>query len=72
MLHTGGYWPVFYWTDLGGVGTYFAAANDVSQVVNLSHTKFTLTKFCAQYVLMESVTGTSEMMLLLVITSTIY
>ena len=72
MLHTGWYWPVFYCTDLGGIGTYLAAANNVSRVVNLSHTEFTLTQFCIQYMLTEVVKNTSEMTLMLVITSTVY
>ena len=72
MLHTGWYWPVLYYTDLGGVATYLAAVNDVSQVVNFSYTEFTLTQFCIQYVLMEVVKDTSEMTLMFVIASNIY
>ena len=72
MLHTGWHWPVLQCTDLGGVGTYLATANDVPQVVNLSHAEFTLTKFCVQYVLVEAIKDTLEMTLVLVIASTIY
>ena len=72
MFHTGRHWPVLYCTDLGGVGTYLAAANYVPQVINLSHTELTLTQFCIQYVLMEAVKDTSEMMLMLIIASTVY
>ena len=45
MLHTGWHWPVLHCADLGAVGTYLAAANDVPQVVNLTHAEFTFTKF---------------------------
>ena len=72
MLYTCRYGPIFYSTNLGRVGTYLAAANDVAQVVNLTHAKFTLTKFRIQYMLTKLVKDTSEMMLVLVITSTVY
>ena len=72
MLYTCRYRPIFYSTNLGRVGTYLAAADDVSQVVNLTHTEFTLTKFRVQYMLTKSVKDTSEMTLVLVITSTVY
>ena len=72
MLDTCRYGPIFYSTNLGRVGTYLAAADDVSQVVNLTHTEFTLTKFRVQYMLTKSVKDTSEMTLVLVITSTVY
>ena len=72
MLYTGWHWPVLHCADLGGVGTYLATANDVPLVVNLSHTKFTLTQFHIQYVLMQVVKDISQMMLVLVITSTVY
>ena len=72
MLHTGWHWPNFHCTDFGGVGTYLVAANDVPQVVNLSQTKFTLSQFCVQYMLIEVVKDTSEMTLVLIISSTVY
>ena len=72
MLYTCRYGPIFYSTNLGRVGTYLAAANDVSQVVNLTNTEFALTKFRVQYMLTKSVKDTSEMALVLVITSTVY
>ena len=72
MLHTGWHWPILYHANFGGVSTYRATANDVPQVVNLSHAEFILTQLCIQYVLMEVVKDTSEMMLLLVIANTIY
>ena len=72
MLYAGWYWPVLYCINLGGFGMYLAAANDVSQIVNFSHTKFTLTQFHVQYVLTEVVKDTSEMTLMPVIASTVY
>ena len=72
MLHTGWYWPVLHCADLGGVSMYSATANNVAQPVKLSHTEFTLTQFCVQYVLMEAVKDTLEMTLVHIIASTIY
>ena len=72
MLHTCWYQPVFYRTNLGRFDTYLAASNDMSQVVNLMHAKFTLTKFHIQYMFMKMVKDTPEMMLVLVIASTVY
>ena len=72
MLHTCRYWPVFYRTNLGRVGTYLAAANDMAQVVNLTHAEFTLTKFRVQYMFTKTVKDTSKMTLVLIIASTVY
>ena len=72
MLYTCWYGPIFYSTNLGRVGTYLTAANDMSQVVNLSHTEFTLTKFRVYYMLTKSVKDTSEMTLVLIIAITVY
>ena len=72
MLHTCWYWPVFYRTNLGRVGTYLAAANDVAQVVNLTHAEFTLTKFRIQYMFAKMVKDTSEMTLVLIIACAVY
>ena len=72
MLYTCWYGPVFYRTNLGRVGTYLAAANDMSQIVNLTHPEFTLTKFRIQYMFTKTVKDTSEMMLVLIIASTVY
>ena len=72
MLYIGWHWPVLYCTDFGAVGTYLTTANDVPQVVNLSQTELTLTQFHIQYVLTEVAKDTSEMILVLVIASTVY
>ena len=72
MLHTGWHWPVFYCADFGEVSMYLTTASDVPQVVNLSHTELTLTQFCVQYVLMEVVKDTVEMMHMRIIASTVY
>ena len=72
MLHTCWYQPVFYRTNLGRFDTYLAASNDMSQVVNLTHAEFTLTKFPIQNMSTKTVKDTLEMMLMLVIACTVY
>ena len=72
MLHTCWYWPAFYRTYLGRVGTYLTTTNDMSQVVNLMHAECTLTKFHIYYMFTKLVKDTSEMTLVLVIASTVY